>query len=404
MSEDFTASAEALSPGEVEVEATRPFDAGTAPAFDAVAEPPSQALSEAAAAPALTSQVAAPTEVLGETTTSAVSAVADAPAPVLEDPNARKRVRAACVECHKRKLKCDMGENGEPCTQCRERGRTCVKRVEKKRGRPRNAHKRVHQVPGGAVQFIVQPHMGGPMVMMAGGGWPGGCFPQMMQSAAGGAGGIPQAMAVQTFAMPMQGPPQGHTLPGQGGGSMMLGGQPPWLPASQPGAPERPMAPCVAVPTSSALARAQRLGIDANANNGASNGAGQSNGSAPESSTAPAVESAMQYLMQMSAPNGAGHFVPRGAAPLPVCGSPGQMMLFGGAAAFNPAIWPAASEGSSGAPVAAPAPEAAPSAHAPPELLSEPSVEPDAASIEIETAAQLEPSELMRAASDLVPL
>mgnify|MGYP002057002608 CR=1 FL=1 len=33
------------------------------------------------------------------------------------------------------------------------------------------------------------------------------------------------------------------------------------------------------------------------------------------------------------------------------------MMLFGGAAAFNPAIWPAASEGSSGAPVAAPAPE-----------------------------------------------
>jgi len=50
-----------------------------------------------------------------------------------------------------------------------------MKRVEKKRGRPRNVCKRANQ-NAGAVQFLMQPHMGAPVMMMAGPGWSGSWF------------------------------------------------------------------------------------------------------------------------------------------------------------------------------------------------------------------------------------
>ena len=77
--------------------------------------------------------------------TSAMSGVA----PGAQINGERKRVRSACVSCHERKLRCVMLPSGS-CQQCTNKGRPCVPRVEKKRGRPRSAY----------VEYGVQPMIG----------------------------------------------------------------------------------------------------------------------------------------------------------------------------------------------------------------------------------------------------
>merc|ERR1740130_876386 len=52
----------------------------------------------------------------------------------------RKRVRSACGQCHERKLRCVMQANGI-CQHCDNKRWPCVRRMEKKRGRPRTANK-----------------------------------------------------------------------------------------------------------------------------------------------------------------------------------------------------------------------------------------------------------------------
>lgn len=41
----------------------------------------------------------------------------------------RRRARKACVECHKRKVRCDVLSRGSICTNCRLDGLQCVLRA-----------------------------------------------------------------------------------------------------------------------------------------------------------------------------------------------------------------------------------------------------------------------------------
>ena len=67
----------------------------------------------------------------------------------------RKRSRAACVGCHERKLRCVMLMGGS-CEQCVRNWRTCVPRVERKRGRPRAPP--VSMMHGGPMYSGVNPY------------------------------------------------------------------------------------------------------------------------------------------------------------------------------------------------------------------------------------------------------
>ena len=51
-----------------------------------------------------------------------------------------RRVCVACECCHNRKLKCTKAPDAESCDQCLAKGVRCVRRIERKRGRPRSFH------------------------------------------------------------------------------------------------------------------------------------------------------------------------------------------------------------------------------------------------------------------------
>uniref|UniRef100_A0A7S0IRZ0 Zn(2)-C6 fungal-type domain-containing protein n=1 Tax=Calcidiscus leptoporus TaxID=127549 RepID=A0A7S0IRZ0_9EUKA len=65
-----------------------------------------------------------------------------------DEPEIKRRATSACAACHERKLRCVMQPNGT-CTQCQAKNRTCVSRIEKKRGRPKNSTRR-NVLPGNA--------------------------------------------------------------------------------------------------------------------------------------------------------------------------------------------------------------------------------------------------------------
>ena len=158
----------------------------------------------------------------------------------------RKRSRAACVGCHERKLRCVMLMGGS-CEQCVRNWRTCVPRVERKRGRPRAPP--VSMMHGGPMYSGVNPYHQAlpyypPFPGVAPGMIPGaaaGMIPGMMA-----AGMIPGGMGVYAAAAPVYA--EQAAPPPELGGYVSLGAS---APAAAAGSvPLDPAAPTASAPGS----------------------------------------------------------------------------------------------------------------------------------------------------------